>query len=256
MSVTKKSALIQFQRALQKTINQPEFKKLTIRLVSKDKSKNVPLFKWMEKKAASHVTTWPEWAALIAKNTTNNTNKSNLKRYEKQRPKPTQIIPGAFHLQHKKTIQLLTKDINTYLQKSIINSLQKFEQSPEYKKAVNNFNKTITLKNTQQLLPLKDILSPSKHLGQEIVEEILQRISSNLNDLKTLPYPYRKDDHLRWNLAIIMRVQSLLKTNYVDRLSRIVAAAESNFNRIFCKEIVENEVLPCIVRVITNPNLF
>ena len=250
----KKSALLQLQRALQKSIQQREFRQLTIRLVSKGRSKDVPLFKWMEKKATTHVATWPEWAALIDKQP----KKSGLKRYEQQQSKPTAITPGVFHIQHKKTLKLLHQDLQKYLQKSIVNSLNKFEQMPEYKEATENVRKNISLTRMQkfpELLPIKDILQPSKSIAQDIIDEINARIAQNIRDLQTLPYPYRKDEHLQWNLAVILRVQSLLKTNYVDRLSRTVAAAERNFYQLFCKEIIHAEVLPCLVRVISNPNL-
>lgn len=250
----KKSALIQLQRALQTSIQQREFCQLTIRLVNKGRSKDVPLFKWMEKKATTHVATWPEWAALIDKQP----KKSGLKRYEQQQSKPTAITPGVFHFQHKKTLKALHKDVQTYLQKSIVNSLNKFEQLPEYKEATAKVRKNISIARIEkfpELLPIKDILEPSKYIAQDIINEINERIAQNLRDLQTLPYPYRKDEHLRWNLAVILRVQSLLKTNYIDRLSRIIAAAERNFYQLFCKEIISAEVLPCLVRVISNPNL-
>ncbi|BBM88112.1 hypothetical protein [Candidatus Uabimicrobium amorphum] len=250
----KKNALMQLQRVLQTNIQQKEFRQLTVRLESKGRVKNVPLFKWMEKKATTHVATWPEWAALIDKQP----KKSALKRYEKQQSKPVAITPGVFHMQHKKTLKSLHKDMQTYLQKSIMNSLNKFEQIAAYKEATAKVRKNISIARIEkipELLPLKDILHPSKYIARDIIEEINERIAQNIKDLQTLPYPYRKDEHLRWNLAMILRVQSLLKTNYIDRLSRIIAAAERNFYHVFCKEIITAEVLPCLVRVISNPNL-
>ena len=110
------------------------------------------------------------------------------------------------------------------------------------------------LKKIPEALPLLDAWHPSR-LSEEIVTTVLKRIKEERKALKELAYPYDGAKLCTWNLAMTLRIQVQIRNAYSDRLSRLVAAAESQLRSFFSDEVLQGEILPR-VRTLLNDSKF
>ena len=71
--------------------------------------------------------------------------------------------------------------------------------------------------------------------------------------LKNIRYPYDGDKPCFWNLALIIRIQVQLIKTLRDKISRLIAAAESQFQSFFVNEVLRAEILPLVRSSLNDP---
>lgn len=141
---------------------------------------------------------------------------------------------------------------------AIIYSVTRFESHPDYLEATQSLRSSIVISDLEQVeeaLPLLDAWQPSRMVEEEVIPEIMERISDEVEELKTIRYPYDGEKPCFWNLALIIRIQVQLLKTLRDRVSRLIASAESQFQSFFVNEIMRAEILP-LVRSCLNDSEF
>jgi len=238
------------------------YKQLKMKMAEED----LTLWDIIEEEIAANITSWPEWFAILnqspvktsAPKATDKPQKqfSRYKNIKKQAGTvPTEF--RAFDERFRNTAKTLTTNTLERIAKAVLYSLQRFEQHPDYRDAVQHLQTMMpptAIQGVEEGLPLLDVWEPS-HLGeQDIVPIILERIQEEVESIDNLSCPYDGSKPCFWNLALIIRIQVQLMKTYRDRLSRLVAAAESNFQSFFCNEILRAEVLPLVRSALNNPD--
>lgn len=238
-----------------------EYKKLKVRTQDED----MPLWELIESEIAASITSWPEWFAIL--NQGGGESKPKMQKPEKAKKfgrykhikKQGGEVPkefSAFDERFKATAESLTKYTLDCIREAIVYSLNRFENHPDYRAAIEHLQSMVIcekLPNMEEALPLLDVWSPSENLGgDEIVPAIEERIEEEVEALTSMSYPYDGSKPCFWNLALIIRVQVQLMKTYRDRLSRLVAAAENNFQDFFCNEVLRAEILPLVRSSLNN----
>jgi len=163
----------------------------------------------------------------------------------------------AFDERFRSTAQILTQQTLEGIGKAMLGSLQRFEKHPDYCDAISHFKSMVAheqFTTMDEAMPLLDVWEPSK-LGEEvIIPAVLERIEDEVEAIENLSYPYDGSKPCFWNLALIIRIQVQLLKTYRDRLSRLVAAAESEFESFFCNEVLRAEILPLVRSALNNPD--
>lgn len=231
-----------------------EYKKLKVDTKKED---NHTLWETMEQEIAASVTSWPEWFAILNQGMTGKKPKPSDKpqkrfgRYAKLKKQggtvPTEF--SAFDERFRTTAAALTQQTLECVGSSILYSIQRFENHPDYRDAIQHLQgmmMTDKLSSMEEALPLLDIWQPSSLGEEEIVPTVLERINDEVDAIETLSYPYDGTKPCHWNLALIIRVQVQLMKTYRDKLSRLVAAAENQFQSFFCGEVLRAEILPLV----------
>jgi hypothetical protein len=237
-----------------------EYKKLKMRLGDKD----ISLWEWIDGEIAANVTNWPEWFAILNQQGSNKTAaqrpdkpRKGFGRYEKLK-KAGAAVPtefSAFNDRFHETAEILTQETLEFIKKAILYSLQRFENHPDYREAIERFQRIIFVDKISEIpeaMPLLDVWNPSKLAEEEIIPTVLDRINDEVGSIKNLSYPYDGAKPCFWNLALIVRVQVQLMKTYRDRISRLVAAAETHFQNFFCNEVLRANVLPLVRTTLNN----
>lgn len=240
---------------------QSEYKKLKLSGSQGD----VQLWDTIEQEIAAQVTSWPEWFAILNQSPSQSAPQSANKpqkrfaRYKNLKKQggtvPTEF--GAFDERFRTTAKTLTEYTLQGVGQSMLYSLQRFEEHPDYKDAIQHFQSMVAVDNfstIDEALPILDVWNPSKLGEEDIVPIVLDRIQEEVEAIENLSYPYDASKPCFWNLALIIRVQVQLMKTYRDRLSRLVAAAESHFQSCYVNEILRAEILPLVRSALNNPD--
>lgn len=242
-----------------------EYKKLKI----KDVEKDLHLWDIIETEITSQVAAWPEWFAILnqaqtkkAKPSTKSPEKPQrtFSRYSKLK-KAGGDVPSefkAFNARFEKTAEDLSQFALENIGKAIVYSVQRFEGHPDYSEACQALQGVLQvekLSGMEEALPLLDAWQPTRMVEEAIVPEVLERVSDEVDELKNIRYPYDGDKPCFWNLALIIRVQVQLVKTLRDRVSRLIAASESQFQSFFVNEVLRAEILP-LVRSCLNDTQF
>lgn len=242
-----------------------DYKKLQV----KTGENNVPLWETIENEIASKIMSWPEWFAILNQGmgkaatsqraVSDNKPQRKFSRYEKLKKQgcsvPTEF--KAFDERFRSTAQALTQQTLEGIGKAMLGSLQRFEQHPDYRDSIQHFQSMVAYERfstIDEAMPLLDVWEPSKLGEEEIIPTVLDRISDEVEAIENLSYPYDGSKPCFWNLALIIRIQVQLLKTYRDRLSRLVAAAESEFESFFCNEVLRAEILPLVRSALNNPD--
>ncbi len=236
-----------------------EYKRLKVRVRDRD----VPLWELIESEIAASITAWPEWFAILNQGFSNKPQapnspsaepkrkRSRLSRYETLR-QATGEAPetfASFNERFEETAQKLTQFTLECIEKAALYSLQRFENHPDYRAAIDHLQSMIAVDKLgamEEALPLLDIWNPSESLSEDIVPTIKEDVEEEVEALNNMAYPYDASKPCAWNLALIIRVQVQLVKTYRDRLSRLVAAAENNFQDFFCNDVLRADILPLV----------
>lgn len=239
-----------------------EYKKLKIHAQDKD----ISLWETIEEETASKIMSWPEWFAILNQGITKGGSpraadkpQKRFARYQNLKKQGCEVPTEfkAFDERFRTTAQGLTQQTLEGVGKAMLYSLQRFEQHNDYRDAIGHFQTMIMaeqLGSIEEALPLLDVWQPSKMAEEEIIPTVLERISDEVSAIENLSYPYDGSKPCFWNLALIVRIQVQLLKTYRDRLSRLVAAAESEFESFFSNEVLRAEILPLVRSALNNPD--
>lgn len=251
----------EFYRILEKAVadalpgGASEYRRLLVRVAEKD----VPLWEALEGEVSSRVSAWPEWSALLsarAKDSPQRRPQGTFKRYKKSSP-PVKT-PGrfaAFNSSFRKTSRDLAQIALKHIKQAALYSLHRLEKQPDYRKAARRFEKALgaeKLKGKEEALPLLDIWRPTRLAG-DVRTALGDSIRGEVNALKNLAYPYDEHKTCAGNVALLMRVQVQIVQTYRDRLSRLVAAAESEFSDLLFRQVLRAEILPRVRALVGSP---
>lgn len=246
---------------------QSNYKRLRVKGMEEQ---DLSLWETIEQEIAANVTSWPEWFAILnqgpsklgQRGSTPATAASaqpvkKFSRYQNIK-KQTCNVPEefqAFNERYRATAKLLTDLTIQGIGQAMVYSLQRFEQHSDYQDAIRNFQgmvMTEKLSSMEEAMPILDIWQPSQLAENDIVPIVLERINEEVVAIENLSYPYDGSKPCSWNLALIIRIQVQLLKTYRDRLSRLVAAAESQFQTFFCNEILRANILPLVRSALNN----
>lgn len=236
-----------------------DYKKLKMRV----KEEDVPLWDLIESEIAASVTCWPEWFAILNQSTVKPQRSGQPQkafgRYKNLKKSGAEVPTefSAFDERFQNTAEELTSYTLECIQESIRYSLQRFEEHPDYRSAIEHLQSMVDCQRLTQMeeaLPLLDVWNPTELAeGEEgIVALTTERIQDEVEALRTMSYPYDGSKPCHWNLALIIRIQVQLMKTYRDRLSRLVAAAENNFQDFYCNEVLRAEILPLVRSSLNN----
>lgn len=237
-----------------------DYRKLKMRV----KDEDVTLWDLIESEIAASVTCWPEWFAILNQNMTakskaSATPKRRFSRYANLKVSAAEVPTefSAFDERFQNTAEELTNYTLGCIDDSIRYSLQRFEEHPDYRAAIEHLQSMVAVDKLPQMeeaLPLLDVWNPTELAEGEdgIVAFTRERIEDEIEALRTMSYPYDGSKPCHWNLALIIRIQVQLMKTYRDRLSRLVAAAENNFQDFYCNEILRAEILPLVRSSLNN----
>lgn len=235
---------------------------------------DLSLWETIEQEIAANVTSWPEWFAILnnqasaqlaSKVNQRGTpdkaagapQRKGISRYQHLR-KQTSEVPTefkAFDERFHSTAKMLTELTLQGIGQAMVYSLQRFEQHGDYQDAIRNFQGMVMaekLATMEEAMPIMDVWQPSNMANDEIVPTVLERIKDEVDAIENLSCPYDGSRPCFWNLALIIRVQVQLLKTYRDRLSRLVAAAESQFQNFFCNEVLRANILPLVRSALNN----
>lgn len=249
----KKKALEQFYCQLDLATNDrfPGKKSDYLRLKIRSGGKDQGLWDILEPEIATQVSSWPEWSAALSPGKKQST--SNFNRYGQRSEKVD--VPkkfGDLNFRFRETGKWLHQRTKELMDQSIAYSLERFYQHPQYQKAIADLIREIPvnrLEKIEEALPLLDALNP-KALEKDVLLFIRSEIRSSFEELLRLPFPYDEHKPFEQNLALIMRVQVQLKGLYQDRVSRLIALAERQFQSFWKDEILGQEILPRVRELI------
>lgn len=240
-----------------------DYKRLKLRSGEKD----APIWELIEQEIAANITSWPEWFAILNQTQTPakaqkpsavNKPQKEFSRYKNLKKQggtvPTEF--RAFDERFRNTGKDLTNRTLEAIGKAMLSSLQRFEQNPDYCDSIKHLQSMIhvdSLQSIEEALPLLDVWQPSRLAEESIIPIILERIQDEVEAIENLSCPYDGSKPCFWNLALIIRIQVQLMKTYRDRLSRLVAASESQFQSLFCNEILRAEILPLVRSTLNNP---
>ena len=207
------------------------------------------------------VGSWPEWQTIFSEpdNSPKTTSEKGSK-FKRYGASPVAKAPeklSDFDKQFRKTSLILAKRTRKYIRQAICNSLHRLENQLDFQQAANKLMQTLSgsqLEKKPEALPILDACQPTR-LTSDVVSGVLEAIRDHGRALKELEYPYARTKPVSWNLAMAMRVQVQINMTYRDRVSRMVAAAESEFTKVFCREILSGEIMPRVRALIANPAL-
>lgn len=237
-----------------------DYRKLKMRAQEED----VILWDLIESEIAAKVTCWPEWFAILNQSMTKSKRPSSKPQRRFSRYKNIKIagaeVPAefnAFDERFQNTAEELTNYALECVDEAIRYSLQRFEEHPDYRAAIEHMQSMVDVQKLPQIeeaLPLLDVWNPTELAEGEdgIVAFTRERIEDEVEALRTMSYPYDGSKPCDWNLALIIRIQVQLMKTYRDRLSRLVAAAENNFQDFYCNEILRAEILPLVRSSLNN----
>lgn len=239
-----------------------EYKKLKVRGTDKD----IPLWDTIETEITSQIASWPEWFAILnqirskragdsqpAKQAQQQEQKGKrtFSRYSKIKKAagevPTEF--NAFNERFQQTAEKLSLFALEKIGEAILYSVQRFEGHPDYQEACRSFQSCLNaekLPTLEEALPLLDAWNPTRMVEDSIVPNILERITDEVEELKHIRYPYDGDKPCFWNLALIIRIQVQLVKTLRDKVSRLIAAAENQFQGFFVTEVLRAEILPLV----------
>jgi len=238
-----------------------EYKKLKVKGADRD----FTLWENIEEEIAAKIMSWPEWFAILnqgmVKPSSQRADKPQKKfgRYQNLKKQGCEVPAEfkAFDERFRTTAQSLTQQTLEGIGKAMLYSLQRFEQHGDYRAAIDHLQTMITtenLGNIPEALPLLDVWNPSKLAEEEIIPTVLERINDEVTAIENLSYPYDGSKPCFWNLALIIRIQVQLLKTYRDRLSRLVAASESEFESFYTNEVLRAEILPLVRSALNNPD--
>lgn len=240
-----------------------EYKSLKIQ---QEEGKDVPIWNIIEKEIASRVASWPEWFAIlnqgaIKKAQPTTSSKQPVKtfsRYSKIKKVGAEVPTEfkAFNERFMSTAETLSAFAVDHIGKAVLYSIQRFETHGDYVNACQSLQGVLNvdmLSQSEEGMPLLDSWQPSR-MTDTLVPEILERIAAELDDLKNIRYPYDTEKPCFWNLALIIRIQVQLIKTLRDRVSRLIAAAENQFQMFFVNEVLRAEVLPLVRSCLNNPS--
>ncbi len=234
------------------------FQKLMVR----DKNEDLPLWEIMERHISSRIVNWPEWFAILNQNQEDRQDQKEIHfeegretktfgRYNKLKKSGTEV-PKEFEAFNER-FQETAEEIYTYslemIEKSILYSIERFENHPDYQQICETFRSAIDLDKLMQSeegLPLMDAWKPSQMAKEDILPEIIERVKDETEAMKNLRYPYDVHKPCNWNMALIVRIQVQILKTLRDRISRLIASAEANFQSFFINEIFRGEILPLV----------
>jgi len=243
---------------------QSEYKSLKI----KQEEKDIPIWDIIEKEIASRVASWPEWFAILNQGVIKKTQpttpakaaqpQKTFSRYNKIRRVGAEVPTEfkAFNERFMNTAETLSQFALDHIGQAVLYSVQRFEVHPDYTGACQSLQSVLNVERVSQVeegLPLIDSWQPSRMAADTLVPEILDRITPELDDLKNIRYPYDTEKPCFWNLALIVRIQVQLIKTLRDRVSRLIAAAENQFQMFFVNEVLRAEVLPLVRSCLNNP---
>lgn len=238
-----------------------EYKRLKVHGLDQD----VTLWQIIEREISSNVCNWPEWFAILSQGNSKTNERpgkpqKKFDRYKGIKKAGAATVPSefnAFNERFRNTAQALTQQTVELIGKAVGYSLERFENHPDYRDAVEHFQSMIMvdkLPNMEDALPLLDAWQPTRMAEEEMVPMVLEKISDEVDALSELSYPYDGSKPCFWNLALIIRVQVQLVKTYRDKLSRLVAAAESQFQNFYCNEVLRAEILPLVRSALNKPD--
>ncbi|WP_372368969.1 hypothetical protein [Candidatus Uabimicrobium sp. HlEnr_7] len=239
-----------------------DYKKLKMRV----KEEDVTLWDLIESEIAASVTCWPEWFAILNQSSANKPNRSSkpqrsFGRYKHLKKSGAEVPTefSAFDERFQNTAEELTNYTLECIDEAIRYSLQRFENHPDYRAAIDHLQGMVDcsrLPQMEEALPLLDVWNPSELAEGEdgLISLTRERIEDEVEALRTMSYPYDGSKPCHWNLALIIRIQVQLMKTYRDRLSRLVAASENNFQDFFCNEVLRAEILPLVRSSLNNPD--
>lgn len=225
-----------------------EYQKFKIRRENED----MALWKWVDQEIATHVTAWPEWSAILNQTQQPSPQPSTSKPHKGFNRYGTghaaKVTPpekfGGLNARFDETTQTLLEQTQQNIREAIEYSLQRLEQHPDYQKAVEALQSAISfdkLSGMEEALPLLDACQPSR-LNEEIVSAVLERTSEYKDAIRQLGYPYDQNLSCRNNVTFVMRIQSQIVATYRDKFSRLLTAAENQFQRFLVDEVLRGAI--------------
>ncbi|NUM35692.1 MAG: hypothetical protein HUU50_14185 [Candidatus Brocadiae bacterium] len=238
------------------------YKSLKLKSLDKD----IPIWETVEKEISAQICSWPEWFAILnqglikpSRSAAAEKSQRTFSRYSNIK-KSTVEVPSEFKGFNERFIrcaETVTQFTLDNIGKAVLYSLQRFETNSHYVEAARSLQSVINVDRLSQMeegLPIVDSWQISR-IAEELVPEILERISDEVEDLKNIRFPYDTEKPCFWNLALIVRIQVQLVRTIRDRISRLIAAAENTFQQFFVGEILRGDILP-LVRSTLNDNKF
>ncbi len=241
---------------------QSEYKSLKI----KQDERDAPIWDIIEKEITSRVASWPEWFAILNQGamkkvqpmTSKTPPQKTFSRYSKIKKVGAEVPTEfkAFNERYMNTAEALSQFALDHIGQAILYSVQRFETHGDYTAACQALQSVLNvdrLSQSEEGLPLIDSWQPSRMAADTLVPEILERITPELEDLKNIRYPYDTEKPCFWNMALIIRIQVQLIKTLRDRVSRLIAAAENQFQGFFVNEVLRAEILPLVRSCLNNP---
>ncbi len=238
------------------------YKSLKIKGLEKD----IPIWDTVEKEISAQICSWPEWFAILnqglikpSRSAAAEKSQRTFSRYSNIK-KSTVEVPSEFKGFNERFIrcaETVTQFTLENIGKAVLYSLQRFESNSHYVEAARSLQSVINVDRLSQMdqgLPIIDSWQITR-ISEELVPEILERISDEVEELKNIRFPYDTEKPCFWNLALIIRIQVQLVRTIRDRISRLIAAAETTFQQFFVGEILRGDILP-LVRSTLNDNKF
>ena len=237
------------------------YKSLTVKMAEED----LPLWDIIEKEIASSVASWPEWFAILNQSQLPQSQlqpksdkpQRSFSRYKKLKKSGAEVPAEfkAFNERFTSTADALGQFAIDQISQACIYSVQKFETHPDFIQAAQELQGQLdmeALPQNEEALPLIDSWQPSQMAQEDLIPEILERIHDELEDLQNIRYPYDGDKPCFWNLALIIRIQVQLIKTLRDKVSRLIAAAENQFQHFFVGEVLRAEILPLVRSCLNN----
>ena len=238
------------------------YKSLTVKAPEED----IPLWDIIEKEITSSVASWPEWFAILNQSQLPQSQiqpksdkpQRTFSRYKKLKKSGAEVPTEfrAFNERFTNTAEQLGQFAIEQISQACVYSVQKFETHPDFLQAAQELQNQLDMEALPQIeeaLPLIDSWQPSQMAQDDLLPEILDRIHDEMEDLKNIRYPYDGDKPCFWNLALIIRIQVQLIKTLRDKVSRLIAAAENQFQHFFVGEVLRAEVLPLVRSCLNNP---
>ncbi len=240
-----------------------------LKIQQEEENKDIPIWDIIEKEIASRVASWPEWFAILNQGaikksqptaaTASKQPQKTFNRYSKIKKVGAEVPTEfkAFNERFMNTAETLSQFAIDHIGKAVLYSVQRFETHPDYVGACQALQGVLNVDQLSQIeegMPLLDSWQPSRMAGDTLVPEILERITPELDDLKNIRYPYDTEKPCFWNMALIIRIQVQLIKTLRDRVSRLIAAAENQFQTFFVNEVLRAEILPLVRSCLNNPS--
>ena len=238
------------------------YKSLKVKGLEKD----IPIWETVEKEISAQICSWPEWFAILnqglikpSRSAAAEKSQRTFSRYSNIK-KSTVEVPTefkGFNERFLRCTETITQFTLENIGKAVLYSLQRFESNPNYVEAARSLQSVINVDRLSQMeegLPIVDSWQITR-ISEELIPEILERISDEVEELKNIRFPYDTEKPCFWNLALIIRIQVQLVRTLRDRISRLIAAAENTFQQFFVGEILRGDILP-LVRSTLNDGKF